>query len=315
MRNKAAIVVAVVLAAGLAQAMQFTDWGPAASVESIPGTSPAFNTVSQDGCPAPSRDGLTFYMASNRPGGYGGLDIWVAQRESADDPWGDPVNLGPVINTAADEFCPGPLRNGHGLLFVSTRAGGCGLSDMYLSRYHKKRGWQPAENLGCAVNSAADEASPMLVEYDNGVTEFYFSSTRAGGVTAEPPGAIAGDSDIYVAPVAPDGSIGAPVPAPGLNTAAGEFRPHVRRDGLEIFFDSNAAGGFGGLDIWTAVRDSTSFPWLPALNAGSNINSASNETRPYLSWGASTLYFGTTRAGVEGVGDIWFTTRVKQTGQ
>ena len=313
MRNTAAIVVAVVLAAGVARAMQFGEWSPAASVESITGTSPVFNTAFQDGCPAPSKDGLTFYMASTRPGGYGGIDIWVAERESADDPWGAPVNAGPAINTAADEFCPGPLRNGHGLLFVSTRPGGCGLSDMYLSRLHEKKGWQPAENLGCGVNSAADEASPILVEYD-GVSEFYFSSTRAGGVTSEAPGAVSGDSDIYVAAVAADGSIGAPIPAPGLNTGAGEFRPHVRRDGLEIFFDSNAPGGAGGLDIWSAVRGSTSEPWWPPQNAGSNINSAGNETRPYLSWGASTLYFGTTRAGIEGVADIWFATRVKETG-
>jgi hypothetical protein len=260
MRNKAAIVVAVVLAAAMAQAMQFEDWAPAASVESIPGTSTVFNTAFQDGCPAPSKDGLTFYMASNRPGGQGGIDIWVAQRESADDPWGDPVNLGPAINTAADE------------------------------------------------------ASPILVEHDGG-SEFYFSSTRAGGVTAEAPGAIAGDSDIYVAPVAPDGTIGQPVPAPGLNTGAGEFRPHVRRDGLEILFDSNAPGGSGGLDIWSAVRDSTAVAWWPPQNAGPNVNSPSNETRPYLSWGASTLYFGTARAGIEGVADIWFATRIKQTGQ
>ena len=313
MRYKAAIVATILLVATIARAMQFSDWAPAASVESIPGTTSVFNTAFQDGCPAPSKDGLTFYMASTRPGGYGGIDIWVAQRESADDPWGDPVNLGPTINTAADEFCPGPLRNGHGLLFVSTRAGGCGLSDMYISRYHEKRGWLAAENLGCTVNSAADEASPILVEYD-GLTEFYFSSTRAGGVTSEAPGAIAGDSDIYVAPVAQDGSIGTPVPAPGLNTAAGEFRPHVRRDGLEIFFDSNAPGGSGGLDIWTAVRESTGDAWWPAQNAGPNINSSGNETRPYLSWGASTLYFGTTRAGIEGVADIWFTTRLKKKG-
>jgi hypothetical protein len=154
----------------------------------------------------------------------------------------------------------------------------------------------------------------MLVEY-GGTTEFYFSSTRAGGVTSEPAGAIVGDSDIYVAPVAQDGSIGLPVPAPGLNSAAGEFRPHVRRDGLEIFFDSNQPGGFGGLDIWTAVRDSTADAWWPAQNAGSNINSPGNETRPYLSWGATTLFFGTTRAGIEGVADIWFTTRLKKKGR
>jgi len=45
------------------------------------------------------------------------------------------------------------------------------------------------------------------------------------------------------------------------------------------------------------------------------VNSAGNETRPYLSWGGTTLYFGTTRAGVEGAGDIFFTTRLKANGK
>ena len=311
MRNKVTTIVAVVLTAVAAHAVHFTDWSQAVSVESAPGTDPSFNTVSQEGCPAPSKDGLTFYMASNRPGGFGGIDIWVAERESADDPWGAPVNAGSAINTAADEFCPGPLRNGHGLLFVSTRPGGCGLSDMYLSVRHSKGEWQAPTNLGCVVNSAADEASPNLVEHD-GILELYFSSTRAGGASAEAPGLVSGDSDIYMSAVQADGTLAAPSLAPGLNTAASEFRPNVRRDGLEIFFDSNRPGGAGGLDIWSSVRDSPSDPWSIPENAGTNVNSPANDTRPYLSWGGTTLYFGTSRAGIEGVSDIWMASRSKQ---
>ena len=161
MRTIGMVAVAVLLAGVLAGAMQFEDWSQAVSLESVPGTDPALNTVSQDGCPAPSKDGLTLYMASNRPGGQGGLDIWAAHRESADDPFGAPVNLGPPVNTAADEFCPTPLTNGHDLLFVSTKAGGCGGSDIYVARNHVKRGWSKPEHLDCTVNSAGDEA-PLL---------------------------------------------------------------------------------------------------------------------------------------------------------
>ena len=84
MRMKVMIVIGVLLAGGSAGAMQFTDWSPSISLESVPGTDSAINTAFQDGCPAPSKDGLSLYMASNRPGGQGGLDIWVAHRESAD---------------------------------------------------------------------------------------------------------------------------------------------------------------------------------------------------------------------------------------
>ena len=59
-------------------------------------------------------------MASNRPGGKGGLDIWVARRDSVDEPFGAPENLPAPINSAADDFCPTPLRGGR-LLFVSRR--------------------------------------------------------------------------------------------------------------------------------------------------------------------------------------------------
>jgi len=88
----------------------------------------------------------------------------------------------------------------------------------------------------------------------------------------------------------------------------------VRRDGLEIFFDSNRPGGVGGLDIWTATRASTSDPWSTPTNPGSNVNSAANDLRASLSWDATTLYFGSTRAGGEGSQDLYVTTRPKLTG-
>jgi len=55
-------------------------------------------------------------------------------------------------------------------------------------------------------------------------------------------------------------SFGAPVLSQGLNTAQNDFRPNLRRDGLEIFFDSDRPGGIGGLDLWTSTRASTSAP-------------------------------------------------------
>ncbi|HLG56891.1 MAG TPA: hypothetical protein VI485_16250 [Vicinamibacterales bacterium] len=314
MRTMGMVAAGVLLAGALAGAMEFEDWSQAVSLESVPGTDSALNTVSQDGCPAPSKDGLTLYMASNRPGGQGGLDIWAAYRESADDPFGAPVNLGSPINTTADEFCPTPLTDRHTLLFVSTKAGGCGGGDIYVARHHVKRGWDEPEHLDCTVNSAAEEASPFFVADENGGA-LYFSSTRAGGFTAEAPGVLAGDADIYASPVSAEGVIAAPALVPWVNTSVNDFRPSVRRDALEMFFDSNRAGGSGGLDIWSATRLTTSDPWSTPINLGPNVNSLANETRPYLSWGGTTLYFGTTRPGVEGAGDIFFSTRTKVTGQ
>jgi hypothetical protein len=254
---------------------------------------------------------------------------------------GPPVNPGAPINTAADEFCPTPLRNGRGLLFVSTKTGGCGGPDIYVAwrnidffPHHRQflsgrrpldRGWDRPIHLGCKVNSAGDEASPFLVEYDHGRTELYFSSTRAGGFSADAAGAVVGDGDIYVSAVRANGKVEPPRLVDGVNTSSNDLRPHVRRDGLELFFDSNRPGTMGGFDIWSAVRERVTDAWSLPENAGPNVNSIANETRAFLSTGATTLYFGTTRAGVEvrnplptpapaPAADIFFSKRLQEPG-
>src|SRR5687767_6902633 len=132
----------------MAMPCDFGAWSPATRVEATPGTDPSFNGAALDGCPFISRDGKTFYMASNRSGGVGGIDIWVTTRESVDDPWGAPVNVGEPVNSAANDFCPTISRDGHLFYFVSNRADGCGGDDIYVTRL-RPDGWDPVANLGC----------------------------------------------------------------------------------------------------------------------------------------------------------------------
>jgi Tol biopolymer transport system component len=280
----------VAATATVAVAMSFGPWSPAASAESIPGTSGNLNTSALEGCPFVAQRGDVLYFASSRAGGMGGLDIWYSLRDES-GAWGDPVNFAEV-NSPANELCPMAHRNGKTFLFVSARPGGCGGDDLYMTRRHATRGWAAPVNLGCAVNSAANEASPSLLE-----TELYFSSTRLGGL-----------GDIYVSPF--DGvSFGTPALAAGLNTAQDDFRPNLRRDGLEVFFDSNRPGGIGGLDLWTSTRASTADAWSTPTNLGSAVNSSANDLRASLSWDGTTLYFGSLRAGGEGSQDLYVITR------
>ena len=96
--------VAALTYASLALTSNFGDWGPPINVETIPGTSSEFNTPFNDGCPIQAPDGLSFYIASNRPGTLGGQDIWVARRDNTDDPWGPFENVGAPVNSTANDF-------------------------------------------------------------------------------------------------------------------------------------------------------------------------------------------------------------------
>lgn len=285
---------------GVALAMRLSEWGSAVNLASMPGTSAELNTEALEGCPIESPDGLSLYIASDREGGLGGLDIWVAHRETVDAPWGAPVNLGAPINSDADDFCPTPVR-GRGLFFVSTRAGGCGGADIYFARHNPRHGWGTPEHLPCAEdggpNSAAGAAGPSYFEAD-GREFLYFSA----------------GPNIYVSERLA-GSWGPAVPVTELNTASNDLRPNVRKDGLEIVFDSDRPGGFGGFDIYSATRPSIDDPWSTPINLGPNINTEHAETRGSFSWDGRRLLFGSNRPGGEGSSDVYLSTRDRVTGR
>jgi len=307
-RNAARTALALVAAAGLAmttvtavQAMSTGPWTTAVGAESVAGTSMDLNTAALEGCAFVAQRDDVLYFASSRAGGLGGLDIWYAERQ-ANGAWGAPVNF-TAVNSAQNDLCPTAHRNGRTFLLASARTGGCGGTDLYVTRRHETRGWAVPRNLGCTVNSAADEAGPSLVE-----SELYFSSNRAGGVTAEAPGATSGDGDIYRSHV-DDDAFHAPAVVTALSTGANDLRPNLSRDGLEVFFDSNRSGGLGGLDLWTATRSSTSTAWSTPVDLGSAVNSSVDDLRPTLSWDGRSLYFGSVRSGGEGSQDLYLTTR------
>jgi hypothetical protein len=296
-------------APALARARPGAAWTPAIRVEDIPGTHEAFNTPALEGCPFIAPDGRTLYFASNRPGGLGGTDIWIATREGPDAPWGAPVNAGAPVNSPSNEVCPTLARNGHTLFFVSSRPGGCGGDDIYVTRRRDDRGYDAPENLGCHLNSAGNEASPSYLTEPGSGPVLYFSSTRAGGFAPDPVGAVTGDADIYRSEWH-GGAFGPAMLVPGVNSAAADLQPNVERDGRELYFASNRPGTLGGLDLFVATRAKAQHAWGTPQNLGPNVNSAlGDDQRPSLSWDASTLYFGSSRPGGEGSLDLYMTTR------
>jgi len=91
---------------------------------------PTVNSSAWDGLPRISADGRALFFVSKRTGGYGADDIWVTTRKSKDDPWEEPVNLEPVVNSGSE--APGSISgDGRLLFFDSFRPGGYGGGDMW----------------------------------------------------------------------------------------------------------------------------------------------------------------------------------------
>ncbi len=90
--------------------------------------------------PTIRRDGLEMFLASNRPGTLGGLDLWVSTRASTSDPWSTPVNLGSVVNSVGPDAGPALSFDGTTLCFQSNRPGGLGAFDLYVTTRTKLKG-------------------------------------------------------------------------------------------------------------------------------------------------------------------------------
>jgi peptidoglycan-associated lipoprotein len=134
-----------------------------------------------------SGDELTIYFASNRPGGQGGYDIWMATRAKKSAKFSNITNLGPNVNTAGQEVFPS-LRNDQELYFSSDGWPGMGGLDLFVS-YNKGGKWQKAENLMVPINSSGDDLGIIFDENEAidpkskspYLAKGYFSSNRAGG--------------------------------------------------------------------------------------------------------------------------------------
>ncbi|MBQ3658233.1 MAG: PD40 domain-containing protein [Bacteroidales bacterium] len=129
-----------------------------------------------------SKDGNKLYFASNRPGGQGGLDLYVSERVNGD--WGPAVNLGKTINTSADE--EGPFIAPDGTLYFSSKGHhSLGGYDIFKSVLNGSK-WSEPENLGTPMNTVDDEVYVFIDKSG----KFYFASKRKKGC---------GEADLYVA--------------------------------------------------------------------------------------------------------------------
>jgi hypothetical protein len=257
---------------------------------------PTINSSVRDDRASISSDGLELYFASDRPGGYGDSDLYVATRLMADDPWGEPFNLGPIVNTSTRERGPRLSFDDLSLLFHSNRPGGSGGTDLHIAtRTTKGAAWGIPVNLGPTVNSSVNDATPSMSA--DGL-ELYFHSARSGGQ---------GNADLWISTrLTPEEPWERPLNLGAIvNSPDYDYGPNISSNRLTLFFYSNRQGGYGSTDIWMTRRATIDAGWGEPINLGSIVNSASAENAPAFSVDGSMLYFHSNRPGGFGGYDLW----------
>ncbi|WP_126970563.1 OmpA family protein [Gynurincola endophyticus] len=136
---------------------------------------PEINTEHWESAPSLSPDKKHLYFSSNRPGGFGGSDIYVSVFDGKK--FGKPQNLGPIVNTAGDESCPFIHADNMTLYFTSNGHAGYGGDDIFYTRKEVNK-WSTPKNLGYPINTIENEGS-LFIEAD-GKTAYYASSRAEG---------------------------------------------------------------------------------------------------------------------------------------
>ena len=132
------------------------------------------NSLAWDSQPSLAADGMTIYFVSNRPGGFGGMDIWKSTLTESGT-WGEPVNLGDSINTPGEEMSPFIHPDNSTLYFSSDGHIGLGSQDIYMAKMKADKTWGTPVNLGYPINTYNDETGLIVNAQGN---MGYFASDR-----------------------------------------------------------------------------------------------------------------------------------------
>lgn len=203
-------------------------------------------------------------------------------------------SMGSAVNSPFDDYAPALLDNGAALFFTSTRPGGRGATDAWLTRWTGSV-WFDAVHAGESFNTEKSEGTMSFSA--EGATVVFASDALPDSY---------GKTDLYVARMQ-NGRPVQPINAgPAINSSFWESHPAFSPDGRMLVFASNRRGGYGGCDLWVSRRNLQG-EWGRAFPLSGLVNSGGDELAPSFSQDGSTLYFASN--GHDGYGgfDLWMT--------
>jgi hypothetical protein len=219
--------------------------------------------------------------------------------------WTTPVNLGPVVNSSADDQAPAISKDGLSLYFASRRGGGFGGNDMWVTRRDSEDSlWGPPMNLGAVVNSASNDGAMTFSRDEHWM---FFHSNRPGGF---------GRADLYAAWRAdthdPFGwesvvNLGATV-----NSAFPETEPGFLESmsGVATLFFSSDRGEGTSFDLYITTQ-TPSGAFTPPVRL-EELSSPVNDAHPSIRFDGLEIFFNSGRAdGLSGgmAEELWAATR------
>lgn len=199
---------------------------------------PDLKVLGNVGAMSLSPDGnFLFFTSCGADGGYGSCDLYVCGRTNTG--WSDPQNLGGVVNASSWDSQPCFSADGQTLYYSSSRGGGEGGSDIWMTKFTQGQGWSRPVNAGSAINSQEEEMAPFI--HPDGQS-MYFSSQGHTGM---------GGFDLFMSRIDSLGNWGKPVNLGyPVNTEGDEINIVVSTNGRAAYLSSDQEEGYGGYDIY-----------------------------------------------------------------
>lgn len=228
------------------------------------------NSKYDDYAPVVDPTGTKLYFTSRRIGGIsqedptsekGDEDIYFI--EKIDGTWSKPKLMPEPINTDGNEGIDFISADGQLIGFTSSRDGGIGSSDIYISTLEGAQ-WSAQVNIGNVVNSESWDSN-STISYDG--NRIIFASERPNGY---------GSSDLYMVEKNIFGEWGPAMNLGGIvNTPLAENAPFLSQDGKTLYFSSEGHPGYGGYDIFKTVLENGK--WSVPLNLGKPLNTSGRD--------------------------------------